>query len=222
MPIHPLVRGMPYDVAEMYRDTFCNAWTDAVQTEGPQTFVGTNESAALHEAGHIIVVASQGYRPTWARIWQEDSWVGYTDADGPWLKVGPGATSTVNVQCAHNVMAGFIAERVLEGDAAKLGSSLDERVAALMLGTWAACGAGRKADAMAFYGEIEASVTEIIASSEAVAREIARALIEVAPNKLEGQVLADMVVRIPCPAPRPPGRAEARRLRQIAKRGKAA
>ena len=130
IPLHPLVHGLPFEMQRLYAQTYANAYGDALKEQGAATFIQTQMSAALHEAGHVIVVASLGFNPTWSRIWAEPGgqWVGFTDADGPYLQVGTGSTADANITAAKGVMAGYIAERVFEGDDAKLGSSLDERV----------------------------------------------------------------------------------------------
>src|SRR5262245_59991493 len=90
-------------------------------------------------------------------------------------------------------MAGYIAERVLEGEAAREGSSIDERVAALMLTTWAGCrseseaGASPGAEPAAeLLCETEQAVGEAIARNESQARAIAPAVIRITPFKLQG------------------------------------
>jgi hypothetical protein len=232
IPLHPLVLHLPFEDQRIYAQSYADYFAAALKAEGPSTFVSTAMSAALHEAGHVIIATSSGFTVTWSHIWLSDawpapSWAGWTETSDRSVFCGIPAPVENNLIVARNVMAGYIAERVLEGDAAKEGSSIDERVAALFLTTWAdivrARAAGRKkSDFAALLFETENAVAEIIARNESQARAIARALIELAPDKLQGEALRSLIETIHpeaplLPSPRPPGRAEARRLRQMQK-----
>src|SRR5262249_41358910 len=104
-----------------------------------------------------------------------------------------------------------------------LGSSIDERVAAMFLTMWGGILRARVAGVkptseyvMSTLLETENEVASIISRYETQARTIAAALIEVTPSKVEGERLRALIHDIEAPRAGS-GKAEARRLRQMHK-----
>ena len=90
------------------------------------------------------------------------------------------------------------ASQVFEGEDARDGSSLDERVAALFLVTFAGIGLALDPTATKeLMRETERAVGEILAAHENVARAIARALVSAHPLKLQGAKLKTVLARLP-------------------------
>ena len=203
IPIHAIVQRLPFAQQCDYAQMYAHAWVEALQRQGTAAFDGSKMSAALHEAGHLVVGTLQGVCYCWARIWRVRNpygrrvWAGWSEGDIPdpaGRSIGTSLPPEANLSCARETMAGYMAERVFEGAAAREGSSLDERIVALMLVAWAAIGAcpdkaGRTDAALRMLHETEQTVGEMLAAREAQVRGIAAAIIGAAPYRLQGAKL---------------------------------
>lgn len=97
----------------------------AYHQQGKRAFESPRTHAAAHEAGHCVANALVGCRVVEARIWKRRAgWEGETRA-----RPEDVARLTV-LQRAQVAASGLIAELVLVGADTRLGSSLDEQVAA--------------------------------------------------------------------------------------------
>ena len=193
IPIHPIVRQMTYEDQRIYAQAYVHAWKEAMQRQGNCAFDYSKESTAIHEAGHLVIGALDGFSFASSRIWCEDNiWLGFTasndeDVHAGTVKTGGLATVESNLMAARYVMAGYMAERVFEGAEGREGSSLDERVTATWLVAFAAIGSNR--DTATLLGETERSVAERLVKHEQEAKDLAAALINAHPLKLEGEKL---------------------------------
>src|SRR5262249_2133114 len=161
--------------------------------EGLEGFHGSKMTAALHEAGHLIVEKLEGRTAEWVKIWRGQSgvgWAGYTKGDGPLYRIGLDAPPENNLRAARQVMPGYIAERVF--NVSHAGSSIDERAMSIVLCMWSK-GAkiltqDNKDEVLRVWRETERTVGEMLKRNEGHARAIARALIAAVPSKM-GQTL---------------------------------
>ena len=177
IPIHPLIQQMTYGDQRIYAQAYVHAWKEALQRPGQRAFDYSKESAAVHEAGHLVIGALDGFSFAWSKIWCEDNiWLGFTASNDDDMQVGtvkPGRLATVesNLMAARYVMAGYMAERVFEGAEAREGSSLGERVTAMWLVAFAAIGAKR--DTANLLHETEQSVAENLIKHDKEAKDLA-------------------------------------------------
>lgn len=198
IPIHPIFQQVPFEAQAEYAQAYTDAWAEAFKRQGPAAFEHSKLSAAIHEAGHLVLGALDGFSFAWSRIWRQGRhWVGFTEAHGEGMPVGPGAPPDGNLKEARHVMAGYMAEHVFEGDDARDGSSLDERVAAFFLVTFAGVGLSLESAAISdLVRETEQSVAKELRSHEESARAIARALVSAHPLKLQGAKLEAVLARV--------------------------
>jgi hypothetical protein len=200
IPIHPLIQQMTYEDQRIYAQAYVHAWKEALQRQGQRAFDYSKESAAIHEAGHLVIGALDGFSFAWSRIWCEDNiWLGFTASNDEDVRAGtvkPGGLATVesNLMAARYVMAGYMAERVFEGAEAREGSSLDERVTAMWLVAFAAIGAKR--DTANLLHETEQLVAENLIKHEREAKDLAHALMSAYPLKLEGEKLEGLLASL--------------------------
>jgi hypothetical protein len=188
IPIHPIIAQLPFEFQEGYAQLYADAWAEALNKQGMAAFDASKASAAIHEAGHLAIAALDGFVPIYGRIWRlpvTKNWVGWTQREDKKNPVGPGALALGNLLCARTVMAGYVAESVFEGESAREGSSLDERVAAFFIASWTAL----DRPTSDLIDEIEQSVGEALMKHEDTVRKLARALIGASPLKLKGKRL---------------------------------
>ncbi len=196
IPIHHVIAQMSFDAQKVYAQAYGDAWAEAFNAQGQAAFEAPKASAAIHEAGHVVVGTLDGFSFTWSRIWRERcdvsgwvGWAGWTDCEDS-QKIFLGTPD--QILCgARQVMAGYMAERVFEGEAAREGSSLDERVAAFCLTTMAAAELQR--DPADMIRETENNVGNLLLQNEAQLRKIANAIAKAAPLKLKGKRLEALV-----------------------------
>jgi hypothetical protein len=96
---------------------------------GLDAFECPKPSAAIHEAGHCVIYACEGFTPTRAAIWPisrlgRTQWVGKTYGTPPW-HVDDRTTAEADLRHARCLMAGVISESLFDPEY-RLGSSLDE------------------------------------------------------------------------------------------------
>jgi hypothetical protein len=96
---------------------------------GQITFRQTKLSAALHEAGHAVILALNWMTPTSTGIWPiteegRQQWLGYVDAPSAG-GVDSETPARENIKCAQTILAGAVSERLFD-PGCRLGSSTDE------------------------------------------------------------------------------------------------
>jgi hypothetical protein len=225
IPVHPVIAQMPPDFQEIYTKAYAAAAAEALQRQGTTAFEYPQRSAAIHEAGHIVIGSLDGAILDWSKIWISPSagddaevWVGWTESHYPdeaMHSFGGELPLQQNLRHIRGVMAGYVAEETFEGDAARQGSSLDERVAALCM---AALVADSEAEAAALLHETEQAVAVALRRRASQVKALADALVTATPEQIDGVRIASLMASVPPEM----GRAEARRLRQMAKREKKA
>ena len=195
IPVHPLIAQLDFDMQKAYAQAFTDAWADALNKQGEAAFVSTKDSAATHEAGHVVIATLDGYSITSSRIWRSkergpfgSGWIGWTEAaDNQGITIDPDTGPEIILKAARQIMAGYIAERVFEGENAREGSSLDEKAAALFLVVMAADGAKR--DTAEVLHETELAVGRMLLEHKEQHRTISLAIAKAAPLKLKGKRL---------------------------------
>jgi hypothetical protein len=101
----------------------------AFAMDGPRAFECPKISAAFHEAGHCVVGAVQGERPSKASIWPiaelgREKWIGRTYGIPPW-QVDDKTSAEADLQRARSQLAGVVSEMLFDLDF-RLASSADE------------------------------------------------------------------------------------------------
>ena len=108
----------------------------AVAVEGlPTLLLPAERVTAVHEAGHAVLHAAQGNRPSGVRIWPHRAGQGYAGTcdfplDAPALCIYPLQQPHQALARACVTLAGWAAEWRFEREGFRLGSSLNERVVA--------------------------------------------------------------------------------------------
>ena len=108
----------------------------AVAVEGlPTLLLPAERVTAVHEAGHAVLHAAQGHRPSVVRIWPDRAGQGYAGTcdfppEAPALHIDPLHQPHRALARACVTLAGWAAEWRFERDGFRLGSSLDELVMA--------------------------------------------------------------------------------------------
>lgn len=193
MEMPPIIAGMAPDIQRWYSAAYEEAWQEAFAAQGWAAFRQDKDSTATHEAGHVVIVHLEGYAITSARIWTTPGkipteWVGLTEWDsGPVSPLTPRTEPQILLRVAKMVMAGYMAEHVLESENVRAGSSLDEKLIAKALVSFAS--RVRGVDPHAALTEIEGSVCATLRSHERILRKIAHAIARRAPYPLEGRRL---------------------------------
>jgi hypothetical protein len=113
---------------------------------GMDAFDCPKTSAAVHEAGHCVSHACEGFIPTRAAIWSirrlgRTQWIGMTYGTPPW-RIDDRTSAEADMREARCLMAGVVAEALFEPDF-RAGSSLDEVVLAFSVVQSAAVKTGR-------------------------------------------------------------------------------
>ena len=96
---------------------------------GPRAFECPKTSAAFHEAGHCVVGAVLGERPSKAAIWPtielgREQWIGRTYGIPRW-RVDDTTLAEADLQHARSQLAGVVSEMLFDSDF-RLGSSTNE------------------------------------------------------------------------------------------------
>jgi hypothetical protein len=144
---------------------------------GPRAFECPKTSAAFHEAGHCVVGAVQGERPSKATIWPisehgREQWIGRTYGLPKWRV--DGTTLAEDDLChARSELAGVVSELLFDPDF-RLASSVDEIVRAQGIALTAATKLRRNVPQ--FWLETLVSVATILRANERVVRDIATEL----------------------------------------------
>lgn len=201
IPIHPIIAGMPFTLQQAYAQGYADAWGQALELQGEAAFDHSKMSAAIHEAGHLVIGTLDGFPMVASRIWRprgSRAWVGTTESKNRDMRLGLAASGEENRIAARQVMAGYMAERVLEGDAAREGSNLDKRVTAFFLTSWAAQAFGR--DEYEVHNETEQAVGETLARHGDTVHKIAKAIAGSSPLKLKGKRLGLLLAPLGCDA----------------------
>jgi hypothetical protein len=204
IPVHPFIAQLDFEAQKAYAQAFADAWAEALNAQGEAAFVSSKNSAAIHEAGHVVIATLDGFSIDAARIWRPKQqsvfgggWVGYTDAAADQgVSISPDTDPDVILRMARQTMAGYIAERVFEGEDAREGSSIDERITSMVLAMMAADGAGRDAEEVIL--ETEKNVARMLVEHKEQHRKISVANAKAAPLKLKGKRLDDLTAMLPC------------------------
>jgi len=109
------------------REALATETARILSEHGQRAFEYPRESAAIHEAGHIVVHIALGGRVRGARIGCDGTrWIGYTEyRAGEWSVDPAAATADHFIKVARNLYAGLAAEMAFDPDF-RQGSSLDE------------------------------------------------------------------------------------------------
>jgi hypothetical protein len=149
----------------------------AFAMDGPRAFECPKTSAAFHEAGHCVVGAVQGERPSKATIWPiiehgREQWIGRTYGISRW-RVDDRTLAEADLQHAQSELAGVVSEMLFDPDF-RLASSIDEIVRAQGIVLTAATKLRR--DVRHLWLETFVSVATILRANERVVRDIATEL----------------------------------------------
>ena len=108
---------------------------------GPAAFVCTKHAAAIHEAGHVVLLAVDGLELDYAFIRQTAAgWTGMTmPKNGSWRLTSDTSPAELIRRSGH-LLAGVAAEELFDADF-RAGSSLDEVLVSQLLAALAADGA---------------------------------------------------------------------------------
>jgi hypothetical protein len=122
--------GMPPQMVAGIRDAALRAFL----AHGAAAFEAPRETTIMHETGHGIVGAAEGFRIRELRIFQRSArvWGGRCEeADATW-STGPDSSAEDDLRRARFTIGGLAAEALCGRD--KPGSSLDELVLSQVLG----------------------------------------------------------------------------------------
>ena len=198
IPVHPVVAHLGPGAEQDYFELYRKACTKAYERKGDIAFEHSRESAAIHEAGHVVLCKLDDFGVAWARIWRDkehkSAWCGWTEGIGEDMQLGTAATPESNLRGARQIMAGYISERVFEGEDAREGSSVDERAACMFPIVWAARALGR--NPMDVLKATEEQLTGMLERNTDTAQAIAKALIKATPMKLKGAKLNSLVAKV--------------------------
>jgi len=133
-----LPHGMPPEIVAGIKDAAVRAFAQ----HGPAAFEASRETTVIHETGHAIVGAAEGFRIRELKIFQRSAtvWGGRCEEDAATWTSGPDSSAEDDLRRARLAIGGLAAEALCGLD--KPGSSLDELVVSQFLGV----NAGAKLD----------------------------------------------------------------------------
>jgi hypothetical protein len=215
IPVQPIIMALADGNEEhlyLYAQAYGNALNHAVEARGAAAFESSARQAAIHEAGHIVIGNSIGIVADWSMVWESvgrcpltkravSCWGGWTEshyADGRG-DFGTTVPLSQNVRVIKNMMAGYVAEDVIEPDLSREASSLDERVGTthLCFAVAAWNGARSSEEVMTFLAQMESEVgAELLRQKDCVLA-VANALLAAHPERIERQ---DITQRLAMPS----------------------
>jgi hypothetical protein len=164
----------------------------AVAIDGVRALECPQTSAAFNEAGHCVIGASQGERPSKVSIWPirelgRCHWIGRTGGTPRW-RVGGETLPEADLKHAQSQLAGVVAEALFDADY-RLASSIDEIVASQAIVRSAATKLQR--DAEQLWLETFAWVATRLRANEPVVRDIADELMR--KGSIKSRQLANLL-----------------------------
>jgi hypothetical protein len=136
----PTVAGFHFDpeTTNALWETIGKQINKLLAEQGPVAFETPRSSAIAHEVGHCIQAAHDGICVERVRVFTQQAfgqvaWVGWTDSSDPRCLIGPDTAPELILKRACSLIAGVVAEAVLDRGGYRDGSSLDEVVVAQLL-----------------------------------------------------------------------------------------
>jgi hypothetical protein len=144
---------------------------------GPRAFECPKTSAAFHEAGHCVVGAVLGERPSKAAIWPivelgREQWIGRTHGIPAW-QVDDKTSAEADLQHARSQLAGVVSEMLFDSDF-RIGSSTNE--IAIAQGIVLTAATKLRRDTQQLWMETFVFVATVLKTNERVVRDIAAEL----------------------------------------------